>query len=80
MPIFLREYNNGMYRVDAYFLAKMFSELPYQIIFPTILVSLLYYMIGFYDSFSSFLMFIFISNLIANCGISFGKYFFIFIL
>ncbi|XP_027197959.2 protein white-like [Dermatophagoides pteronyssinus] len=72
LPIFLREYNNGMYRVDAYFLAKMFSELPYQIIFPTILVSLLYYMIGFYDSFSSFLMFIFISNLIANCGISFG--------
>ncbi|KAH7645763.1 protein white isoform X1 [Dermatophagoides farinae] len=72
LPIFLREYNNGMYRVDTYFLAKMFSELPYQIIFPTILVALLYYMVGFNNTWNSFIMFIFISNLIANCGISFG--------
>lgn len=39
---------------------------------PTVLVIILYHMIGFNSSIESYLMFLFISNLIGNCGISFG--------
>lgn len=39
---------------------------------PTIFVAVLYYMIGFNNSLYAYAMFIFISNLIANCGMSFG--------
>jgi hypothetical protein len=35
-PVFLREINNNMYRVSSYFWAKILSELPASIIFPTI--------------------------------------------
>lgn len=39
---------------------------------PTVLVIILYHMIGFNSSVESYLLFLFVSNLIANCGISFG--------
>lgn len=72
LSIFLREHNDGMYRVDTYFLSKQAAELPFQILMPTVLVMILYQMIGFNSSMESYLLFLFVSNLIANCGISFG--------
>ena len=62
-----------MYRVDTYFLAKQAAELPFQILMPTIFISLQYFMIGFRASTEAFIMFVFITSLVANCGISFGK-------
>ncbi|KAI2801386.1 ATPase [Blomia tropicalis] len=72
LSIFLREHNDGMYRVDTYFLSKQAAELPYQILMPSVFIMIQYHMIGFYNSWDTYLMFIFISNLVANCGISFG--------
>ena len=46
-PVFLREANNGMYRVSAYFWAKMFSELPVGILTPSIFSATVYYAIGY---------------------------------
>lgn len=35
-PVFLREVNNNMYSVSAYFWAKIFSELPMSILMPVL--------------------------------------------
>jgi ABC-type multidrug transport system permease subunit len=72
LPIFLREHNNGMYRVDAYFSAKMLAELPTFILIPTIFVGVYYFMVGFNSDFRAFLMCVLIAVLVANCASSFG--------
>ena len=46
-PIFLREVNNNMYSVSAYFLAKITSELPVSVLTPCIFGIIIYYPIGF---------------------------------
>ena len=46
-PVFLREANNNMYKVSAYFWAKIFSELPSSILTPVVFGSIVYYAIGF---------------------------------
>jgi len=43
-PIFLREYNTGLYRVDVYFLSKMFAEVKSVVIFIFFFFSRLLYM------------------------------------
>jgi len=48
-PIFLREVNNNMYRVSAYFWAKIFSEFPSNVLTPVIFGAIVYYAIGFND-------------------------------
>ena len=49
--MFLREANNNMYAVSAYFWAKIFSELPSSILTPAIFGSIVYYAIGFNTEF-----------------------------
>ena len=46
-PVFLREVNNGMYRVTAYFWAKILSEFPTSFLIPVIFGSIVYFAIGF---------------------------------
>jgi len=45
--VFLREANNNMYKVSAYFWAKIFSELPSSILTPVVFGSIVYFAIGF---------------------------------
>jgi ATP-binding cassette subfamily G (WHITE) protein 1 len=45
-PVFLREVNNNMYAVSPYFWAKIFSELPFAILTPTIFGCIVYFLIG----------------------------------
>ena len=45
-PVFLREVNNNMYDVTAYFFAKVISELPASLLTPTIFGSIVYFAIG----------------------------------
>jgi len=47
--VFLREANNSMYKVSAYFWAKIFSEFPSSTLTPVIFGSVIYYLIGFND-------------------------------
>jgi ABC-type multidrug transport system permease subunit len=46
-PVFLREANNNMYHVSAYFWAKIVSEFPSSFLTPTIFGSIVYFTIGF---------------------------------
>ena len=46
-PVFLREVNNNMYSVSAYFWSKIFTEFPVSLAIPLILVSITYFVIGF---------------------------------
>lgn len=45
-PVFLREVNNNMYSVTAYFFGKIIAELPASILTPVIFGSISYYAIG----------------------------------
>lgn len=45
-PVFLREVNNNMYSVTAYFFGKVFAELPASILTPVIYGSIVYFAIG----------------------------------
>ena len=66
-PVFLREANNNMYSVSAYFWAKIFSEFPSSLLTPTIFGAIVYYAIGFNDYEGKFLLFCkCISNIFAS--------------
>ncbi|KAL6044325.1 putative ATP-dependent permease ADP1 [Balamuthia mandrillaris] len=45
-PTFLREYNNGMYSVLPYYLAKSLADLPFNIVNPIVFGSIVYWMVG----------------------------------
>ena len=48
-PVFLREANNNMYKVSAYFWAKIVSEFPSSLLTPVIFGSIVYFIIGLND-------------------------------
>jgi len=45
-PVFLREVNNNMYSVSAYFWAKIISEFPSSLLTPVVFGSIVYFVIG----------------------------------
>ena len=45
-PVFLREVNNKMYSVSAYFFGKLISEIPATIIAPILHASVIYFFVG----------------------------------
>ena len=59
--------------LDVYFMAKVLSELPFYILFPSIMVCISYYMIGLYDDAKALLMTVAILVLITNVTTAFGK-------
>ena len=46
VKVFLREHFNGMYRTDAYFLAKQFVEMPLFVLDGVIIFTIIYWMAG----------------------------------
>lgn len=44
--VFLREYLNNWYRLRSYFSTKVLSDLPLQILAPSVLITITYYMTG----------------------------------
>lgn len=72
LPIFLREYGIGLYRVDVYFFSKMFAELPMFIFIPVLFSAVVYFMVGLYESADAFLICCGVLILVANISVSFG--------
>ena len=46
IPIFLREQQNNMYRIDLYYVSKMLAELPLFLITPVVFNLIFYWMVG----------------------------------
>ena len=46
IPIFLREQQNNMYRIDLYFVTKQLAELPFFLITPILFNVIFYWMVG----------------------------------
>ena len=46
IPIFLREQQNNMYRIDMYFVTKQLAELPFFLVTPIVFNVIFYWMVG----------------------------------
>lgn len=71
-PLYLREYGAGMYRVDAYFLAKCLSDIPLQLTFPTIFSLIIYILVGLPLSSGRMLMYWISLLLVVNAALCLG--------
>lgn len=66
--VFYREYRAGYYSLPAYYSTKVLVEIPYEIIFPFLMVLIPYYMIGLNPPFSAYLLAGLFVALTAMCG------------
>ncbi|CAE7664022.1 w, partial [Symbiodinium sp. KB8] len=73
-PIFMREHESGCYTVSAYYLAKTCADFAFQLIFPAIFCTLVFWMVGLSDNDSAveWLAFTGIILLASNTAISLG--------
>ncbi|XP_071536111.1 protein scarlet-like isoform X2 [Panulirus ornatus] len=79
LPLFLREYKNGIYRCDTYYISKMLSLIPGFILDPIIFVTICYWIVGLqrhaYHFFMTVLVIIFTANTSSACGAMFSAMF-----
>lgn len=71
-PVFQREHGNGFYGLPAYFFSKLLVELPFQIVFPLLFVSIYYFMVGFQAVASKFFIACLIMIAMTLCGMALG--------
>ncbi|CEL98098.1 unnamed protein product [Vitrella brassicaformis CCMP3155] len=71
-PIAMREHESGSYSTTAYFLCKILSNIPFQIIFPALFCSISYWMMGLNPDGVTFILSVLIIILTANAAISLG--------
>lgn len=78
-PVFLREYKQGLYDVDAYYLAKILVELPAQCFFPVLTSTIPYFVIGLRSGWKHYVTamstIVMMSNLSAAIGLLLGSAF-----
>jgi len=67
-PVFLREVNNNMYKVGPYFWAKIFSELPFSILTPSIFGVIVYFTVQLNPQVDKFFLFLLTLILIYNAS------------
>ncbi|CAD8049574.1 unnamed protein product [Paramecium sonneborni] len=72
-PLFLRERINKTYSVHSFFWARSLAEFPFQIIYPSLCVIIVYYVIGLSDeNVGKFFMLIFVQFLTYQYAVSYG--------
>ncbi|KAL5006506.1 hypothetical protein ScPMuIL_015312 [Solemya velum] len=72
LQIFLREFGLDLYRVETYFLSKTISDLPYCILIPFTVTTIIYWMAGFRQDAESYLIAAGVAILVANAAVSLG--------
>uniref|UniRef100_A0AC35TZN8 ABC transporter domain-containing protein n=1 Tax=Rhabditophanes sp. KR3021 TaxID=114890 RepID=A0AC35TZN8_9BILA len=72
LPIFLREHHSSLYRVDAYFIAKMIADIPQFVLYPVVFSTIVYWMVGLNATAWSFFIFLLCGTLVTNVAISIG--------
>ncbi|KAF8278031.1 hypothetical protein TcBrA4_0118740 [Trypanosoma cruzi] len=73
--VFLQEQANDSYNAAVYFFAKYVAEIPFQMLFPTVLDLITYFMMHLYRSPGAFFVNWFILVLLATFGYTFGLMF-----
>ncbi|XP_037927304.1 ATP-binding cassette sub-family G member 4 [Teleopsis dalmanni] len=73
--VFLREYLNGWYSVEAYYISKLIADLPLQLCCPSIFILIIYYMTGQPLEMDRFLMCFVVSLMINIIGHFYGLVF-----
>lgn len=73
-PIFQREHENGSYSVSSYFMSKVISDLPGQVIPNTIFITVCWWMMNLRPDFDAFLIFLAIVLMSANAAMSLGMF------
>src|SRR3990167_6615931 len=68
--VFFRERDSGTYRISAYWLGKQISLIPWQLLFPSVFVVIVYFMVGLQTTVEKF--FIFYATILA-AGITTGS-------
>ncbi len=68
----LREHNNGLYRTEAYFLAKQVADVPLYVATPVLFIAIFYYLINMYPPFENFLVAVFITILNVQAAVALG--------
>ena len=74
LPIVYNEVASGLYRIDAYYLAKTITGLPLSLLFPIVSVCINYSMIGLDPSPDRFFAFVGIILLVTNSSKCFTRY------
>ncbi len=73
-PIFLREYENGTYSVLSYYMAKTVADIPFYIFFPTVTVTIAYWLVGLRATAKAFFIFLADVILLSNIAQSIGTH------
>jgi len=70
--VFIREFETGLYRLPAYYLSRTVVELPFKFFFPIIGGTIMYWLIGFQDVASKYVILILTMIILENCGTALG--------
>jgi ABC-type multidrug transport system permease subunit len=71
-PILLREHEAGTYRIDAFYYAKTLADLPFQIVFPTFFLVIVWFLSGVSEDADRFGLFLAALLLTTNAAFSMG--------
>ena len=72
LPIYQREHRAGLYSSYAYYIARSIAEIPTQIVWPFLFVTIAYWMIGLNDDGGRYIEFTLSLVLTANAAMSLG--------
>nr|CAD7462941.1 unnamed protein product [Timema tahoe] len=75
MPLFLREYRNGLYSTHIYYISKMIAMFPGLIVEPLVFVILTYWLAGLRYTLQAFLFTAFITIMTMNVSTACGCFF-----
>ncbi|KAJ0403306.1 hypothetical protein P43SY_009340 [Pythium insidiosum] len=72
LPIIIREYKSGLYRLFAWYLSKNISELPMQMLMPIVFFVPVYLLVGIGHGFKTYFYMQIILMLVNSCAVGLG--------